>query len=137
MGPLSNAGLTRRSVVLNAAGAGLAPRLVCRRGFDQSRARRQHQAKGNRFLLVDMIRLLPDGIGVVPVYVNVTPASRDDGSVYPTYEERIAYLKSQKCNLIAIEGAPPFMPWPARAARWSMAGIANITSTCARLRRTR
>jgi hypothetical protein len=39
----------------------------------------------------------------------MTPESRDDGSVYPIYEERITYLASQKCNLIAIEGAPPFM----------------------------
>jgi maleate cis-trans isomerase len=110
MGTLSNAGLTRRSIVLNAAGAGLAAALDL-----PARASIYRGLVGNikpraaDSSLVDMIKLLPDGIGIVPVYVNVTPESRDDGSVYPMYEERITYLKSQKCNLIAIEGAPPFM----------------------------
>ena len=60
--------------------------------------------------LVDMIRLLPEGIGVIPVYLNLTSGSREEyGSAYGTYEKHIAYLASQKCNLISIEGAPPFM----------------------------
>jgi maleate isomerase len=38
-------------------------------------------------------------------------------SNYATYEKHIAYLASQKCNVIAIEGAPPFMLLgPAREA---------------------
>ena len=97
-------------MVLNAAGAGLAAALPLpaqasiRRGLVGNIKPRAADSS-----LVDMIKLLPEGIGVIPVYVNVTPESRDDGSVYPMYEERIAYLASQKCNLIAIEGAPPFM----------------------------
>lgn len=64
-----------------------------------------------------MIKLLPDGIGVLPVYLTVTQESREDGSVYATYEMHIAYLASQKCDLIAIEGAPAFMLLgPAREA---------------------
>src|SRR4029077_11138087 len=60
--------------------------------------------------LVDMIKLLPDGIGVIPVYLNLTRGSREEyGSAYATYENHIAYLASQKCKVIAIEGAPPFM----------------------------
>jgi len=60
--------------------------------------------------LVDMIKLLPDGIGVVPVYLNLTRGSREEyGSAYPVYEKHIAYLASLKCNVISIEGAPPFM----------------------------
>jgi maleate cis-trans isomerase len=68
--------------------------------------------------LVDMIKLLPDGIGVIPVYLNLTTGSREEyGSAYPIYEKHIAYLASQKCNLISIEGAPPFMLLgPAREA---------------------
>jgi maleate cis-trans isomerase len=39
------------------------------------------------------------------------------GSSYATYEKNIAYLAAQKCNVIAIEGAPPFMLLgPAREA---------------------
>src|SRR5579871_2768814 len=94
----------------NAAGAGLAAALNV-----------PAQASINRGLvgnikpraadssLVDMIKLLPDGIGVVPVYIPVTADLRDSGAIYSQYEDRIAYLKSEKCNLIAIEGAPPFM----------------------------
>jgi hypothetical protein len=84
MGTLSNAGFTRRSIVLNAAGAGLAAALDL-----PARASIYRGLVGNikpratDSSLVDMIKLLPDGIGIVPVYVNVTPESRDDGSVYP------------------------------------------------------
>jgi len=60
--------------------------------------------------LVDMIRLLPDGIGVIPVYLNLTSGTREEyGGHYDTYEKLIAYLASQKVNVISIEGAPPFM----------------------------
>jgi maleate cis-trans isomerase len=60
--------------------------------------------------LVDMIRLLPEGIGVIPVFLNLTQGTRQEyGSAYDAYEKNIAYLASQKCNVIAIEGAPPFM----------------------------
>src|SRR5437868_5560174 len=31
------------------------------------------------------------------------------GSAYGTYEKLIAYLAAQKCDVISIEGAPPFM----------------------------
>jgi maleate isomerase len=110
MGTFSNTLLTRRSVVLNAAGAGLAAALNVPARASISRGLVGNiKPRAADSSLVDMIKLLPDGIGVIPVYVNVTPESRDNGSVYPMYEERIAYLASQKCNLIAIEGAPPFM----------------------------
>jgi maleate cis-trans isomerase len=96
--------------MLNAAGAGLAAALGL-----PARASINRGLVGNikpraaDSSLVDMIKLLPDGIGVIPVYIDVTPELRDSGRIYPLYEEHIAYLKSQKCNLIAIEGAPPFM----------------------------
>ena len=69
--------------------------------------------------LVDMIKLLPEGIGVIiPVYLNLTQGSREEyGNSYAIYEKHITYLASRKCNVIAIEGAPPFMLLgPAREA---------------------
>jgi len=60
--------------------------------------------------LVQMIRLLPVGIGIVPVYLNLTEGTREELSrSYDTYEKNIAYLAEVKCDLISIEGAPPFM----------------------------
>jgi maleate cis-trans isomerase len=60
--------------------------------------------------LVEMIRLLPPGIGVAPVYLNLTEGTREElGNSYANYERNIAYLASQRCDTISIEGAPPFM----------------------------
>lgn len=60
--------------------------------------------------LADMIRLLPEGIGVAVTYLNLTEGTREElSSAYPTYEKNIAYLASQHCDVISIEGAPPFM----------------------------
>jgi maleate isomerase len=60
--------------------------------------------------LVDMIRLLPDGIGVVPVYLNFAEGTREELSrAFPNYEKNIAYLATLHCDVISIEGAPPFM----------------------------
>ena len=115
---ISNTRLTRRSIVLSVAGAGLAAALNLPARASISRGLVGNiKPRASDSSLVDMIKLLPDGIGVIPVYLNVTPQSREDGSVYAMYEERIAWLASQKCNLIAIEGAPPFMLLgPAREA---------------------
>jgi maleate isomerase len=66
--------------------------------------------RANDSALVDMIRLLPEGIGVIPVYLDLKEGTREEyGSAYGTYEKLIAYLAAQKCDLISIEGAPPFM----------------------------
>ncbi|HEY6257410.1 MAG TPA: hypothetical protein VIY51_16630 [Xanthobacteraceae bacterium] len=60
--------------------------------------------------LVQMIRLLPDGVGVAAVYLNLAEGTREElGNSYATYEKNIAYLAAQRCDTIAIEGAPPFM----------------------------
>jgi maleate cis-trans isomerase len=60
--------------------------------------------------LGDMIRLLPDGIGVVPVYLNFAYGTREELSrSYDNYEKNVAYLASVPCDTISIEGAPPFM----------------------------
>ena len=117
---------TRRSVMLSTTGAGLCVAL----GSALNLAAGPTKASNYRGIvgdikpratdssLVDMIKLLPEGIGVIPVYLNLTTGSREEyGSAYDTYEKHIAYLASQKCNVISIEGAPPFMLLgPAREA---------------------
>jgi maleate isomerase len=60
--------------------------------------------------LGDMIRLLPRGIGFVPVYLDLSEGTREElSNAFPTYEKNIAYLAAHHCDLISIEGAPPFM----------------------------
>src|ERR1700686_3255889 len=118
MDTLSHIAFTRRSVLRSAAGAGLAAAAVLPLGLLAGRARASTyrgivgdiKPRATDSSLVDMIRLLPEGIGVIPVYLNLTQGSREEyGSSYASYEKHIAYLASQKCNVISIEGAPPFM----------------------------
>jgi maleate cis-trans isomerase len=124
MDTLSHTLFTRRSVLRGAAGTGLAAAAVPLAIAGPAKASNYRGIVGNikpratDSSLVDMIRLLPEGIGVIPVYLNLTQGSREEyGSAYPIYEKHIAYLASQKCNVIAIEGAPPFMLLgPAREA---------------------
>lgn len=60
--------------------------------------------------LGELIKLLPEGIGVAVTYLNLVEGTRKElSSAYGTYEKNIAYLASQHCDLISIEGAPPFM----------------------------
>ena len=64
----------------------------------------------NNSSLVEMIRLLPAGIGVVPVFLNYGEGTREEfQNSYANYEKNIAYLASLHCDTISIEGAPPFM----------------------------
>jgi len=124
MHTLSRPAFARRCVLRGAAATGLAAAL--RSAFLAAPARASTyrgivgdiKPRATDSSLVDMIKLLPDGIGVIPVYLNLTEGSRREyGSSYATYEKHIAYLASQKCNVIAIEGAPPFMLLgPAREA---------------------
>jgi maleate isomerase len=109
--------LGRRSFICNAVCAGLcaAPAL----GLFARPANAASNWRGlvgcvkptvNNSSLVDMIRLLPRGIGVVPVYLNFTEGTREEmQSTYATYEKNVAYLASLRCDTISIEGAPPFM----------------------------
>jgi len=109
---------TRRSFMLSAGGAGLcaAASSALNLIVDPANASNYRGVVGdikprtNDSALVDMIRLLPEGIGVIPVYLNLKEGTREEyGSAYGTYEKHIAYLAEQKCNVISIEGAPPFM----------------------------
>jgi maleate isomerase len=60
--------------------------------------------------LRDTFKILPDGIGLLPVYMNFTQGTKKEmQDSLGNYERNVAYLASQQCDLICIEGAPPFM----------------------------
>lgn len=60
--------------------------------------------------LESLIRLLPDGIGALPVYLDVKRGTEDEfATAIPAYEKDVALLAGERCDLIHAEGAPPFM----------------------------
>jgi maleate isomerase len=61
--------------------------------------------------LVEFIRLLPDGINVIPTFADIREHSVDGfHDALDSYREKIAWLAGLGiCDLIHPEGAPPFM----------------------------
>ena len=60
--------------------------------------------------LEEFIRLLPEGIGVVPVYLNFKRGTEDEfRAALNAVEEKVAELAGEGVDLIHPEGAPPFM----------------------------
>jgi maleate isomerase len=60
--------------------------------------------------LEEFIRLLPEGIGVIPLFTNIRRGTRDEFlTMMSAYEEQIALLAEQGCDAIHPNGAPPFM----------------------------
>ena len=58
----------------------------------------------------EVIRLLPEGIGLIPIFLNIRRGTADEfETMMPHYEKAIALLAEQKCDLIHPNGAPPFM----------------------------
>lgn len=58
----------------------------------------------------EVIRLLPEGIGVIPLFLNITRGTRDEfESVMSAYEAEIERLVPQEPDVIHPNGAPPFM----------------------------
>jgi maleate isomerase len=58
----------------------------------------------------EFCRLLPDGIGVLPLFVNIRKGTVDEfKSVLDHFEERVKDLADAQVDLIHPEGAPPFM----------------------------
>ena len=114
MSKLAHSGFSRRSFMLSAGGAAASAGVnLIPRPANASNYRGvvgDIKTRPTDSSLVDMIRLLPEGIGVIPVYLNLAEGTREEyGNSYGVYEKNIAYLAAQKCNVIAIEGAPPFM----------------------------
>jgi maleate isomerase len=60
--------------------------------------------------LVEFIRLLPEGVGVIPVYAGIKEhTERGYLDALETYHERVAELAHIGVDLMHPEGAPPFM----------------------------
>lgn len=57
----------------------------------------------------DLIRLLPQGIGVIPLHINLNKGTRTqfEGSL-PAYEEKVAELVEHGADIIHPAGSPPF-----------------------------
>jgi maleate isomerase len=60
--------------------------------------------------LEELIRILPEGIGIVPLMLNFTAGSANEFKTsMPQYEQFTAELAEQGVDLIILSGAPPFM----------------------------
>jgi maleate isomerase len=60
--------------------------------------------------LEEFIRLLPEGIGVIPLFVGIRRGTEDEfREVIDAYEAKVAELVEHKVDLVHPEGAPPFM----------------------------
>jgi len=60
--------------------------------------------------LEELIRILPEGIGIVPLLLNFRAGSADEfKQSIPLYEQYVAELAAQGVDLILLSGAPPFM----------------------------
>jgi maleate isomerase len=58
----------------------------------------------------EVCRLLPEGIGLIPLFLNIRRGTEDEfETMMPHYEKLFAVLAEQKCDLIHPHGAPPFM----------------------------
>ena len=58
----------------------------------------------------EVCRLLPEGIGLIPLFLNIRRGTEDEfETMMPHYEKLIALLAEQNCDLIHPNGAPPFM----------------------------
>jgi maleate isomerase len=58
----------------------------------------------------EVCRLLPEGIGLIPLFLNISRGTEDEfEKMMPHYEKLIAVLAKQKCDFIHPNGAPPFM----------------------------
>ncbi len=68
--------------------------------------------------LEEFIRLLPEGIGVIPLFIDIRAGTQEEfASVMAAIEERVAKLAEIGVDLIHPEGAPPFMTLGQRGER--------------------
>lgn len=60
--------------------------------------------------LEELIRLLPEGIGVIPLFLGIQRGTENEfREVMPAYEAKVAELVGLGVNLVHPEGGPPFM----------------------------
>ena len=75
-----------------------------------ARRRRNGAADTAAGHLEELIRLLPEGIGIVPLLLNFKAGSAAEfKNSMPQYEHFVAELAEQAVDLIILSGAPPFM----------------------------
>jgi maleate isomerase len=71
----------------------------------------------------EVIRLLPPGIGLIPLFLDFRRGTTDEfKAAMPAYERNIALLAEQACDLINPVGAPPFMVLGRKAEARLVAG---------------
>ena len=57
----------------------------------------------------DLIRMLPDGIGVIPLHLELDKGTRGQfENAIPAYEKRVAKLAELEADIIHPAGSPPF-----------------------------
>lgn len=85
--------------------------------------------------LEELIRLLPEGIGVLPLFLDIQRGTSEEfGEVMAAYEERVKVLAAAGVDVIHPEGAPPFMVQgrageQAIVSRWEQAyGVPVVTA---------
>jgi len=60
--------------------------------------------------LEEFIRMMPDGIGIIPLFIGFQRGTADEfEQAMQAYEERVRELADLQVDLIHPEGAPPFM----------------------------
>ncbi|HEX6768546.1 MAG TPA: hypothetical protein VF208_04280 [Candidatus Binatia bacterium] len=60
--------------------------------------------------LEEFIRLMPEGVGVVPVYLDFKRGTEDEfGAALNAVHDKVAELAKEGVDLVHPEGAPPFM----------------------------
>jgi maleate isomerase len=60
--------------------------------------------------LEELIRMLPEGIGVIPLFLDITEGTTEEfRRVFTFIEPLVAKLAERGCDIIHAEGAPPFM----------------------------
>src|SRR3972149_3851525 len=60
--------------------------------------------------LEEFIRLLPEGIGVLPLFLGIKRGTEEEfRGVLKAFEEKVEELAQLKVDLVHPEGAPPFM----------------------------
>ena len=71
---------------------------------------RRHQREGTNVSLEEFIRLLPEGIGVIPLFLDIRRGTVDEfAAVLDDVEAKVSRLAGIGVDLIHPEGAPPFM----------------------------
>lgn len=60
--------------------------------------------------LEELVRLLPEGVGVVPLLLNIRSGTRAEfQAALPHYEAKVAELAEDGVDLVLCSGTPPFM----------------------------